>query len=734
MRIFDRGKKETDGELALHQIEAGHSFDMFAALAKALLLFMLVYGSLGGFLSAYGLEYNKGFCMFLIFFFALFLCIVYEIQKKWIINTINLFILLFYFYIAFSNYWVINSGYYAIINRMYEVARGYLGITGGMEYTLVVDEAYMAVTIFALFIGMVGCILLNIQLQNKVSLTKVVLLTFTPYLIPFYFELTPSFIHILFLFTGYVTVAALSWGNVRKDPAGQIRYVLPVITVFVVILLRVASFLAPQEIYELRMPLNPQKAATEKLVSNYAQFGLAALFQGNSSGAGVGGGTLSRGSAVIPDYETDLIVRYTPYSLQPVYLKAFTGKNYEDLRWSEAEDDLPGDGGMSGTMQARRDAYETVPERQGRGIMEIENTGASAGYEYLPYYTDPEATETRDGKQIYTYYPSGGPVNIPEERVDEAYLAVPPSCLAAVQKVCKQAGFAGTPEEIAAQIINYFQDNYSYTMRPGFYYGSRDYITHFLVESKRGYCEHFASAGTMLFRNMGIPARYVEGYAFSYYDVIEDGTLVEGAAYEDYYSGYAPMGETGLVELEIPDAFAHAWVEIYIAGRGWIVVDPTPSSAEEETTSFWEAFLTPEEEQAQLTMTENTIGEYLEGVIGGASYGVLGAAGLMAFLFGGSHILRLKKERSLSERERIRLLYSRVRGRLAKRDPEFAACRTLGEQLEILRGQYGTDLSEEQEQALYGAFFGPEEDCNYGQLEDALKKLQKCRKKHKKLI
>ena len=54
----------------------------------------------------------------------------------------------------------------------------------------------------------------------------------------------------------------------------------------------------------------------------------------------------------------------------------------------------------------------------------------------------------------------------------------------------------------------------------------------------------------------------MEGYAFSYYDVIEDGTLVEGAAYEDYYSGYAPMGETGLVELEIPDAFADMGIDM----------------------------------------------------------------------------------------------------------------------------------------------------------------------------
>ena len=176
MRIFGKiffEKKKVTEELVLRQNEPEHSFDAFAALAKTLLLFLIVHGAVGGFLSAYEMEYNKGICMLLIFFFALFLSVVYETGKIWLMNLVNVFVLVAYFYIAISNYWVINSGYYAIMNRILEVAREYLNIANGTDYALMVEDEYTAVSVFVLFLSMVGCNLLNIHMQTKASLTKV---------------------------------------------------------------------------------------------------------------------------------------------------------------------------------------------------------------------------------------------------------------------------------------------------------------------------------------------------------------------------------------------------------------------------------------------------------------------------------------------------------------------------------------------------------------------------------
>lgn len=726
MRIFSRGKREGQAsELSLVRVQEERRFDFFAALAKALLVFLLVYGALGGFLSAFEMEYNKGVCMLLLFVLALVLSAVYETERRWLTNLASLALFVIYLYIAVTNYWVINSGYYAVLNRFYEVARDYLDVLSGTEYTLMVEDSYMTVTAFAMFLGMVGVILLNIQLQNKSSLWKVVLLTLTPYAIPLYFDCSPSLIYIILLFTGYVAVAILQGGNVRERLAGQMRYVLPVAVLIAILSVRLVAFLVPEETYARLVSKSAVKKATEEHMQGFAQFGLMALFNQGNARTGISGGQLSQGASVMSSYETDLIVRYTPYDFGAVYLKAFTGKDYTGSRWTRAQDVGAEDGLMQQSVMSRKLVYEDDPNLQGRGIMEVEIVGASGEYDYRPYYTDESAIYREGDVTTYTYYPMGGQYTITDDVVSVEYLTVPENCRAAVEEVCAKAGFTGTAEEIGAQVVAYFQENYSYTLRPGRTFGNPDYISHFLLSSKRGYCAHFASAGTMLLRNMGIPARYVEGYVFSYASVLEAGTLVEDAVYEDYYDGYSFFGRTGLVEMEIPDAYAHAWVEIYVTGKGWMVVDPTPSSTEQSTTSFWDAFMNMDQEESNLDFGEDTLGEYLENVLGGASYGLMAAVVAALFVFAGVWIVRVNRERKLSGRERVRLEYQRIETWLARKNGNYHTLRTLRDQLDWMRWHWGIEITEEQEQALYQAFFAGEVDVDWDKLRGELRGLKR---------
>lgn len=75
-----------------------------------------------------------------------------------------------------------------------------------------------------------------------------------------------------------------------------------------------------------------------------------------------------------------------------------------------------------------------------------------------------------------------------------------------------------------------------------------DFVAHFLEEG-RGYCVHFATAGALLLRMQGVPARYVSGYV-------------------------ADMDYRGVAQ--VMDSDAHAWVEIYLDGYGWYPVEMTP--------------------------------------------------------------------------------------------------------------------------------------------------------------
>ena len=50
-----------------------------------------------------------------------------------------------------------------------------------------------------------------------------------------------------------------------------------------------------------------------------------------------------------------------------------------------------------------------------------------------------------------------------------------------------------------------------------------DYVENFLFVQRKGYCEHYATAGAVLFRAMGVPARYVSGYRVPASDFVDNG-------------------------------------------------------------------------------------------------------------------------------------------------------------------------------------------------------------------
>ena len=74
-------------------------------------------------------------------------------------------------------------------------------------------------------------------------------------------------------------------------------------------------------------------------------------------------------------------------------------------------------------------------------------------------------------------------------------------------------------------------------------------LAHFVAEGKRGYCQHFAGAMALMLRMLGVPARVAAGFTSGKY---EDG------------------GWT------VTDHNAHAWVEVWFPGYGWLPFDPTP--------------------------------------------------------------------------------------------------------------------------------------------------------------
>lgn len=109
---------------------------------------------------------------------------------------------------------------------------------------------------------------------------------------------------------------------------------------------------------------------------------------------------------------------------------------------------------------------------------------------------------------------------------------------------------AGLAVEKAKKIETYLQNNYEYTLEQG---GSSysNPVGAFLFETRRGHCELFSSAMCLMVRSLDIPSRLVIGY---------------------FTDEWNPYGEYFLVR----ESNAHAWVEIWIDGYGWVAFDPTP--------------------------------------------------------------------------------------------------------------------------------------------------------------
>lgn len=82
---------------------------------------------------------------------------------------------------------------------------------------------------------------------------------------------------------------------------------------------------------------------------------------------------------------------------------------------------------------------------------------------------------------------------------------------------------------------------------------NQDYVDQFLFDTKVGYCDNFSTSMVVLLRSIGIPARWVKGFA--------PGTA-------------GPMSD-GLREYRITNDNAHSWVEAYIPGTGWMEFEPT---------------------------------------------------------------------------------------------------------------------------------------------------------------
>ena len=102
---------------------------------------------------------------------------------------------------------------------------------------------------------------------------------------------------------------------------------------------------------------------------------------------------------------------------------------------------------------------------------------------------------------------------------------------------------------VSAALAMFRNEPFFYTLNPPIL-GGGDPVDAFLFTTRKGFCEHYASAFTTLMRAAGIPARVVTGY--------------QGGA-RNSIGGYYTVRQSD----------AHAWSEVWLQGKGWVRIDPT---------------------------------------------------------------------------------------------------------------------------------------------------------------
>ena len=330
--------------------------------------------------------------------------------------------------------------------------------------------------------------------------------------------------------------------------------------------------------------------------------GGALNFHVSAAAGGVEDGSLTQSDGLALQGLEDLLVTTDEKPTETVYLRGFIGAEYDGHSWQPADAEqfdnaaaswkTDGDSRLAiANLPFLRAAYDGAAPQQ----MTVQRLHAGDAYTFAPYnayFNDyyrldgdgATAGQTAQDDTFY-YFPRGEAKTLLTARADadpsvldrlesayaayaeSRYLATPDGAdYGTLQEFCdaaeKEHKLTGDADAIRTFVRSYLNEHCTYTSDPPQPADGADPVLYFLNESRAGSSTQFASAAVVLCRMLGLPARYVVGYA------------APQSLFAESDGGWQAV---------LQDDNAHAWAEVYLAGQGWIPLETTPGMVSELT-------------------------------------------------------------------------------------------------------------------------------------------------------
>jgi hypothetical protein len=192
--------------------------------------------------------------------------------------------------------------------------------------------------------------------------------------------------------------------------------------------------------------------------------------------------------------------------------------------------------------------YRQISMDRGESVLDVDSDHPVSSYEAWSDISRPRDADLRAASANY-------PLDVQLE-----YLQLPQLDPRIAQLAQSITGKSGNNFDRADAIEKYLLTHFAYTLQLS-RTAPDDPISEFLFTRKSGHCEYFAASMAVMLRDLGIPSRVVNGF--------------RAEEFNDLTSQYV-----------IRDSDAHAWVEAYFPGYGWVSFDPTPGGPAQPHTTW----------------------------------------------------------------------------------------------------------------------------------------------------